>query len=188
MITFLSNPLFTPPSAQAEQSKPQPRSLAISRAIMAQIPDVGDFASFLDLDLDLAFYNTEEQHKQQQHHNEQMQDAQHQLQNTQMADHMNGSDHQESVFDFSMPVDVQFGMSQQHHQQINSLIPPTPNSVEMHADTAAHYMHQLEAQRALLHQYQMKQTQVINAHDSNYFLCDNLLTDPASLIRHSLRP
>lgn len=136
---------------------------------MAQIPDVADFASFLDLDLDLAFYNAEEQHKQQQQQqHEQMQDAQHQLQNAQMADHIDGIDHQDSVFDFSMPVDVQFDMSQQHHQ-LNSLIPPTPNSVEMHPDTAAHYLHQLEAQRALLHQYQMKQTQVLFIQHTELF-------------------
>lgn len=126
-------------------------------ATMAQIPDSADFASFLDLELDLAFYNADEHQKAQQ---QQMQDAQHQLQNVSLPDHTDVSDHQNAVFDFSMPMDMQFDMGQQHHQ-LQSHIPQTPNSVEMHPDTAAHYLHQLEAQRALLHQYQMKQTQVL---------------------------
>ena len=122
---------------------------------MAQMPE-SDFASFLDLDLDLAFYDADKQQGQQ---------SQPHLHNvpSQLSASADQPNHHNQAFDFSLPIDVQFTMAQQqqHHQHsLQSVIPPTPNSVEMHSDTAQ-YLHHLEAQqRAMLDQYQVKNQQV----------------------------
>jgi hypothetical protein len=112
---------------------------------MAQMPE-SDFASFLDIDLDLAFYDAEAHPKQVQPHSaEQM-------------------DQQNAVFDFSLPLDVQFSMAQQQQSQAHSLqaiIPPTPNSVEMHSDAAQYLQHMEAQQRAIIDQYHLKRPQVV---------------------------
>jgi hypothetical protein len=92
---------------------------------------------------------------------------QHGLQQTHHADNTNGT-----IFDLNMPMAYggqQFSMSQPpdsmtHH----SMIPPTPNSVEMHGD-ANRYLQQMDAQsRAMMHQYHMQQRKdaVSRAHRS----------------------
>jgi hypothetical protein len=79
---------------------------------------------------------------------------QHGMQQTHHAGNANGN-----MFDLNMAFEgQQFSMSQApdailHH----SMIPPTPNSAEMHGD-ANRYLHQMDAQsRAMLQQYHMQQ-------------------------------
>jgi hypothetical protein len=112
---------------------------------MAQMPE-SDFASFLDIDLDLAFYDAEAHQKQpQQHSTDQI-------------------EQQNAVFDFSLPLDVQFSMAQQQQSQAHALqsgIPPTPNSVEMHSATTQYLQHMEAQQRAIIDQYHLKRPQVL---------------------------
>ena len=65
------------------------------------------------------------------------------------------------IFDFSVPMDVQFAIpAGAHNMSTHSMIPPTPNSAELHGD-AMRYMQQLEAQRIMMEQYQMKKDEAV---------------------------
>jgi hypothetical protein len=92
---------------------------------------------------------------------------QHGLRQTHHANNQNGN-----MFDIAMPIgfgDQQFSMSPAPESVLHhSMIPPTPNSVEMHGD-ANRYLHQMDAQsRAMLQQYHMQQRKeaVSRAHHS----------------------
>jgi hypothetical protein len=128
-----------------------------------------EFASFLDLDLDLNFsgYGADQSgpdsHLKRSDHN-----AQHQPQHL-AASQNEATSNGSAMFDFDMPMafdqaqDMQFSVSQGNHPaHVQSMIPPTPNSVEMHGDTVRYLQH-LEAQnRALLEeQYQMKKANTV---------------------------
>ena len=78
-----------------------------------------------------------------------------------------------SIFDFGMPISMPFDevrdhsyalASQLQHSAHHPIIPPTPNSVEMHGD-AARYFQQINAHnRAILEQhYQMRNGDTVRA-------------------------
>ncbi|KAF2671375.1 hypothetical protein BT63DRAFT_215592 [Microthyrium microscopicum] len=151
---------------------------------MATLGHDPDFSTFLsELDLDLAsFPDGLNVDGQQQHPGQQaMAQAQlHQNLGANMIETSNGLAQNSSIFEFSMPMDVQFPLSQNGHHQMpgQGPIPPTPNSVEMHGENQRFLQQQYEAHRMMMEHYQMKKNEaagftpylspVIPEHDSGY--------------------
>jgi hypothetical protein len=144
---------------------------------MAQIQET-DLSTFLDLDLDLGFPSMDQPHHQ-------MQSAQNQMQVS--ADINDASN---AVFDFSMPMHMSFNMSQPQQSQhmMQSAIPPTPNSVEMHADQAQYLQNFQAHERAIINQY-MKRSEahytpmnspVVHGVDNNQYHISNPYTVPGA--------
>jgi hypothetical protein len=157
-----------------------------------------DFASFLNLDLGLDFpaYDPEQQqadahHKltealqgQLLHGSNAGQDARQQPQR-QAQPHSEASSHGGPMFDFNMPLafdqnqDMHFPGAGSHSVHSQTMIPPTPNSVEMHGDTVRYLQH-LEAQnRALLEQqYRLKSANTV----PNIPFCVQICHNPDCLL------
>jgi len=132
---------------------------------MASIPE-SDFSNLFDLDLDLNNYypqdanpklgegpNIAHADQQQLSHDIAIQQQQHHM--TPIMSQPTEQIPQNNVmFDFSMPMDVQFSVPAGPQPiAAHNMIPPTPNSAELHSDTVRYL--QLEAQRMMMQQYQM---------------------------------
>lgn len=118
---------------------------------MATLGDNNDFSSFLDVDLDLDYdysllhidSNQNQQPSEQQHHG--------------IVAHNDDLSQVSAVYDFGMPMDMQFTIPQNlQHVSHHTGVPPTPNSAEMHGEHTAEYLQQFQAHQLLMQQYQMK--------------------------------
>jgi hypothetical protein len=110
-----------------------------------------DFSNFLDLDLDAlsGFYPQQEGEKPQQ-------------QQPELNVSGDGSEQSAVIFDFQSSLDLHFNLSNNVSLAPQSVIPPTPNSVELHADSVQYFQQQLEAQRrALIDQYNLNKADAV---------------------------
>jgi hypothetical protein len=149
---------------------------------MASLGTSDDFSAFLtDLDLDLGY----SQLAIDAHQNQQSTAQQHQN-NAVQQDGLS----QTPMFDFSMPMEMQFGLPQDTHQiSHQGMVPLTPNSVEMHGENAVRYLQHFEAQRVLMEQYQIKRSEAqsltplvspsVSVHDNHYDLSNRYIAPGA---------